>query len=525
MARRRAPPFPPETAVAPYRGWAAGRFQHLSLLGLGEGDLKLRFDEVYVPLRLAGRPSGPELDRAAGPAAGHGLISAEDVPLDGLFSCARRVIFLGDPGAGKTTVLGKLHHHCLTRPPEELHLPPGTLPLFLRLRQVRREDLDGRPGDWLDRQLAQESGGELPADLGTRLWERGKLLLLLDGLDEMADEGLRARLCRYLDHHLPDAEPRGVRAALSCRFLGYGGKIRLGGEALTLEVCPLDAAQCRLLVRRWFQEVPAALPRFTEREADAAAERLVEALDGAAFASQRLKVLVGSPLLLTLLCIVVLQGGEMPRRRVEFYDRCLRVLLAHWSHAKASGEGRTRHAQAPGEGRAPLDLDTALAVLRSVAWEIHAQESPEDPSRLVWIDRLRMKRWRAGCAGPSPPGPLSRPHSRPPGRGGTRTSTSEEEIANPVQCVGGSTENLFVREAEDSQTERAEGHVAVQIVLLLFWIRMDPAIELDDQLALVAVEVRHKAADRSLAPELTADQLPVAQQLPERCFGVRLFRP
>jgi hypothetical protein len=57
-------------------------------------------------------------------------------------------------------------------------------------------------------------------------------------------------------------------------------------------------------------EVPRALPRYSQREAREAAERLVRALNGSDYGSQRLKVLIGSPLLLTLVCVVVVRGGD-----------------------------------------------------------------------------------------------------------------------------------------------------------------------------------------------------------------------
>ena len=52
---------------------------------------------------------------------------------------------------------------------------------------------------------------------------------------------------------------------------------------------------------------------------------------------------------------------------------------------------------------------------------------------------------------------------------------------------------------------------------------MDSSIQLDDQLAFVAIEVGDIAADRNLTPELAADQLAVPQQLPECRLGLGLL--
>ncbi len=106
--------------------------------------------------------------------------------------------------------------------------------------------------------------------------------------------------------------------------------MQLGEGFLHLDVRPLDASQVRRLVRLWFRETQRAVPGFSEDEARQRSAELIAALEGAGYASQQLKVLVSSPLLLTLLCVIVLRGGVMPRERVAFYGECLRVLLGRW---------------------------------------------------------------------------------------------------------------------------------------------------------------------------------------------------
>lgn len=132
------------------------------------------------------------------------------------------------------------------------------------------------------------------------------------------------------------------------------------------------------MVRLWFREAERALPALTEGEARAAAEGLIAALDGKDYAVQRLKVLVGSPLLLTLLCVVVLHGGEMPKQRVQFYDQCLRILLGKWAKAMKGGEPL-------------LDAEAALALLRPLAYRLHAGRRRDDLSKLELIDELEER--------------------------------------------------------------------------------------------------------------------------------------
>lgn len=378
-------PRPPEDpAFATYRAWAAKQYRGLSLIGVGGGDVRMRFEEVYVPLRIGHRRERSDLDTDEMVEKRLAKASA-DLQVEEIFAASHaaeyHALILGHPGSGKTTALLKLLHHCLTAGPESLGLAPGTLPVFLRLRRLRSDDLerDHPLAALLARELAEVGAGKLPPDLSERLWKDGRLLLLLDGLDEIAAEPLRTRVCQALDWELTGR----ARAVVSCRFAGYGNRVRLGERFLPLEVRPLDAAQCRRLVSLWFREAPRALPDFPEAEARRSAERLIAALDGQGYGAQQWKVLISTPLLLTLLCVIVLRGGQMPRQRVAFYSDCLRVLLGRWSRAK---EGEAEPTPEP-----PLDVEAALAILRSLAWDLHQSGRRDDLDRVEAADQIEQR--------------------------------------------------------------------------------------------------------------------------------------
>ncbi len=371
-----------DPAVEEYLRWAAERYRGMDLVGIGGGDVKLRLEQVYVPLRIAHR-------RLAEPGAeGHridklqGVDGGGDLELDQIFRTLRNVgrshaVVLGEPGAGKTTALRKLHQQCLLPGPGSLGLDSGTLPVLLPLRRLAKDDLEQPLPVLAGRYLEEASAGELAADLGEKLWSRGHLLVLLDGLDEVADDARRGDLASYLDWQLSGAAD-GVRAVVSCRYAGYGGRARLGESFQLFEVRPLAADQVTRLVRLWFREAQRAIPDYSEDEARRRSDDLVEALGGSDYASQQLKVLVSTPLMLTLMCVIVLRGGEMPRQRVEFYEQCLRVLLGKW--AKTT------------KGREPLlAIEVALAVLRPLAWKLHVEERRDDLSKAELVHHVTRR--------------------------------------------------------------------------------------------------------------------------------------
>lgn len=76
------------------------------------------------------------------------------------------------------------------------------LPVFLPLRRLAKGDLSEPLSALAGAVLAEISGDQLPSALAERLWSLGRLLLLLDGLDEIADDTRRAEVASYLDWQL-----------------------------------------------------------------------------------------------------------------------------------------------------------------------------------------------------------------------------------------------------------------------------------------------------------------------------------
>ncbi|MDC0669741.1 SUMF1/EgtB/PvdO family nonheme iron enzyme [Nannocystis radixulma] len=344
-------PLGPLPAARRYLEWLKTQPSGLDLVG--GGDVSLELDEVYVPLRISSQG-----EVACDPPGPGGCDEFELTDLFAQLGGRPHALLLGRPGSGKTTALRKLVQRCVREGSPSLHLAPNTLPAFLRVRQFTAEDLNHPLANFVIRELREVSGGALDDATLSEVWVHGRLLLLLDGLDELVEEDLQARLCGYLAMQLASNDCHEVRVVIASRYSGQGGHLLSLDHTFTrCEVRPLDAGQVRGLIRRWFAEASKALPKFSLEQASRQAEQLITALSESHF-GQRLQVMFSNPLLLTLMCVIVQQGRELPRHRAAFYGECLRVLLLRWRRAK---------------GLDPLlDVDTAIALLRPLAYRLHA---------------------------------------------------------------------------------------------------------------------------------------------------------
>lgn len=142
---------------------------------------------------------------------------------------ARAIVLRGAKGSGKTTLIQTLSDVLEREGPVALGLPAGTVPLFLTIEQL------AAPHVTLP-DLVQSKAGDLAPDFGRRLCERGRLLLVLDGLAD-ADAELRARVVAWLESTLAQLRESTVLVTDAAN-LGP-----LDERWFELHLCPFDDRQ------------------------------------------------------------------------------------------------------------------------------------------------------------------------------------------------------------------------------------------------------------------------------------------
>lgn len=322
-------PAASEGLAARLRRQAALVHGQVSFIGLPDHAPKpnATLADLFVPLTFGGR---------AGPDGGVDLteVLRQDEDVD-LTEVLRRVdeggraVVLGDAGSGKTTLTRYLAVREATR-------EGGRVPLLIPLRElVRQGRRDGLLAFAADDATARLVVRTTEADLEA-LCQAGQALVLVDGMDEVADAGDRERIRDCVDA-LAAAWP-GVPIVATSRVVGYDAA-PLGNGFETLRLRAFDDAQVERFVNAWYA---VAEPRDPVERSRLQAE-LLAALE----AEPRAMELARNPLLATLIALVHRYEANLPGERARLYELVVRLLLETWPRVRrqrftALDEGRQR---------------------------------------------------------------------------------------------------------------------------------------------------------------------------------------
>jgi len=234
---------------------------------------------------------------------------------------------LGAPGSGKTTLL---KHMALTlaapaQRRRKLNVP-NQLPILLFLRdhakaikenssislaQLIRDQFENRqapipPVGWLEAQL-----------------DRGKCLIMLDGLDEVADPLTRKQVTLWVEQSMVAYGKN--RFVITSRPFGY--KSNQLSNVTVLQIKPFSVEQQEKFIQNWYlaNEIMSYQkddPGVRE-DARRGAIDLIRRLRSTSVLSD----LAVNPLLLTMIATVHRYRSALPGRRVELYSEIIEVFL------------------------------------------------------------------------------------------------------------------------------------------------------------------------------------------------------
>ncbi|MFI1797756.1 NACHT domain-containing protein [Streptomyces sp. NPDC020379] len=350
-----------ETFERRLREYLGGRAGELTIVGLTLSDTEGEawpLDPAYLSLemtgveRLAPRPGrGAHWDRGTGFDPGHRPGSGcppvtSPRRAEAALAGQRRVLLRGAAGSGKTTLL-----QWLTTLTAKGELPPGLdhlrgcVPLPLPLRTLIRQGGLPGPEEFLHTAARPLSGQPAARGWVTRRLAEGRVLLLIDGVDEVPEADRRRTLTwiKELLAAYPDA-----RYVITTRPAAVREGWLADAGFTELELLPMSRGDVAAFIDRWHA---AACRRGSER-----IPAFRAALAKAVVTKPDLGRLATNPLMCALICALNRsRRGSLPDGRMELYRAALELLLVR----------RDRERDIPGPG---LDHAQQVVLLQKIAY-------------------------------------------------------------------------------------------------------------------------------------------------------------
>lgn len=268
---------------------------------------------------------------------------------------SRKAVLLGAPGSGKTTLMSYFAVMLAQNYPEYLGLDIETdwLPILIRMRDLAQQPdisiLDFAK-QFAEKRMAVKS---LPTGFFEYWLEDGRTLILLDGLDEIADESKRYDIVRRIENFLGQYDKN--IAIITSRPAGYRRDFFRTEEFPHYELQSFNNDKIEQFIQNWYKS------RFQDQlEAERRQESLRKALDD----NDRIKLLARNPLLLTIIALIHRYQAVLPKERYKLYDKAVETLLTSWDANKELTNHTILHY---------LKLDDLRRLMERLAFWIHTQ--------------------------------------------------------------------------------------------------------------------------------------------------------
>ncbi|MBO3461292.1 NACHT domain-containing protein [Aetokthonos hydrillicola Thurmond2011] len=271
----------------------------------------------------------------------------------------RRLIVWGTAGAGKTTFLKYIATHvkqifCIDNQENIIEQP---LPFLIPLKKFAEDKLELSLADALIQEFSK-SISDIPLNVQKQLeefirqyLEQGKCLILLDGLDEV--------LTRDLNHVYKSIDDFNEKynknyMIITCR---HGACEYVFKDFVEVEIADFDIEEIKIFIRKWFNN---------------SHEDKIKHFLFKLETSKSIINLAKNPLLLTLLCLIVGEGYDLPKNRYQLYHDAVEILLSRWD--------ASRNIERENIYRDMLSRQRKINMLGEIAYDAFIQE----PQRYFW---------------------------------------------------------------------------------------------------------------------------------------------
>jgi predicted NACHT family NTPase len=228
-----------------------------------------------------------------------------------------KLVLLGKPGAGKTTFLQYLALQC-----NKGKFKADCIPVFISLRTFSIQAKEANNFSFANYISSNWTSYGISDEQVDTLLRQGKILLLLDGLDEIGErdnDEILKQIQQFAEIYYHNQIVITCRlAAQQYHFYGF----------TYVELADFNEERIETFVRKWFVSIFSN----SQTEGFQKAERFLEQLK--CQENQPIRELVATPLLLSLICSVFQEKSVFPTKRFKLYQEGLDILLVRWDRAR-----------------------------------------------------------------------------------------------------------------------------------------------------------------------------------------------
>lgn len=265
----------------------------------------------------------------------------------------RRLVVLGDPGAGKSTMATKLAYDLASDPTST------EVPFLVVLRHLTAAVQTGERtlAEYLVTVARDPYNVTISPETVDYLLLNGRAVVVLDGLDELTDVSLRRRLADLI-RGFATLYPM-VPIVVTSRRVGYREAALDAALFPVLELMPFSFPQVEEYARHWFELDDGTAPAERERLAQSFLRD-----------SSSIEDLRSNPLLLALLCAMYATDHYIPRLRAQIYERCALMVFERWDSMRGI--------------KRPIEFEGRVrGAVQHLAWQLLTSDEAEMPRHRI----------------------------------------------------------------------------------------------------------------------------------------------